>query len=83
MKEVTIFALGHKVVKINDEAIKMDTVNSESQASHGSVAHKGCSILVDKIKDKILKKELENLQIYLKKQNNFGTILACINKVQK
>ncbi|MCF6245073.1 MAG: hypothetical protein L3J43_08545 [Sulfurovum sp.] len=83
MKEVTIFALGHKIVKISDEAIKMDVVNPESPASYGSVAHGGCSIVVDKIQDKILKKELEDLQIHLKKQNSFGTILACVNKVQK
>jgi len=80
MKEVTIFALGHKRMKINNKAIKMDVANPESPASCGSVAHGGCSILVNKVRDKKLKKELENLQIHLKKQNDFGTILACINK---
>ncbi len=82
MQEVIIFALGHKKMKINNEAIKMDVVNPKSPASYGSVAHVGCSILVNKVKDKKLKKELENLQIHLKKQNNFGTVLACMNKVQ-
>ncbi len=83
MKEVTIFALGHKVVEINDEALKIDVIDPKSPYSIGSVAHGGCSIIVDKVQDKTLKKELENLQIHLKKQNGFETILACINKVQK
>lgn len=83
MKKVTIFALGHKIVKINDEAIKMDVVNPKSPASYGSVAHHGCSIVVDKVQNKILKKELEDLQIHLKEQNSFETILACVNKTQK
>ena len=80
MQEVIIFALGYKRMKINNEAIKMDVVNPESPASYGSVAHSGCSILINKVKDKKLKKELENLQIQLKKQNKYDTILACVNK---
>ena len=83
MKTVTIFVMGHKIVNINDEAIKMDVISRKSSFSVGSVEHGGCSILVDKVQDKKLKKELEYLQIDLKKQNGFGTILACVNQVQK
>jgi len=83
MKKITIFALNHRVVKVNAEAIKMDVVDPSSPLSYETAAHGGCSILVDKILDKKLKKELENLQIDLKKQNGFGTILACVNEVQK
>lgn len=82
MKEITIFALNHRVVKVNEEAIKMDVIDP-SPLSYETIAHGGCSIVVDKILDKKLKIELENLQIHLKKQNDFGTILACVNKVQK
>lgn len=83
MKAITIFALGHRVVKINKDALKMDVIKPTSAYSIGSVAHGGCSLLVDKVQDKKLKRELKNLQIHLKKQNDFGTILACINKVQR
>jgi len=74
MKEITIFALNHRVVKVNAEAIKMDVVDPSSPLSYETLAYGGCSIVVDKIRDKKLKKELENLQIHLKKQNDLGTI---------
>jgi len=83
MKSVTIFAMGHKIVKINDEAIKMDIIDEESPTSYGSVTHSGCSIIIEKVQDKQLKKELEDLQKHLKKQNKFDTILACVNKERK
>lgn len=83
MIEITIFALDHRVVTINKDAIKMDVVDPKLPYSTGSVAHGGCSILIHKVKDKKLKNELEKLQVHLQKQNGFGTLLACINKVQK
>jgi len=78
MKSVTIFAMNHKTVELNDEAIEMAEISKDSPLSFGTVAHRGCKILIDKVKDKKLKKELENLQKQLKKKYAFDTILAYI-----
>ncbi len=79
MKEVRIFALGHNIIDINKEAIKMDVANPDSPASYGSVAHNGCSILVNKVKDTKLKIELEKLQNNLQNQYGSSIIMAYVN----